>query len=165
MMHVAAYNSVPDDRAGAIVVLTGGPHRVNVGFSLLAEHHSEKLLISGVNKKVSAAKLLSLWREGNSGRPNPDGGITLGYEARNTAENAREASEWIRQNGISSICLVTADYHLPRAIMEFNNLMPDLQISPYAVKAQTWRWPFAFAEYNKTIWRWLDLRLLKDRLP
>ena len=79
--------------------------------------------------------------------------------------NAREASEWIRQNNISSICLVTADYHLPRAIMEFNNLMPDLQISPYAVKAQTWRLPFAFAEYNKTIWRWLNLRLLRGSLP
>jgi uncharacterized SAM-binding protein YcdF (DUF218 family) len=157
--HVASYASVPDDSAEAIVVLTGGPQRVNTGFNLLAEHHSEKLLISGVNKRVSAATLLSLWKEGHDDRIEPACCITIGHEARNTEENAREAAAWIRNNHISSISLVTADYHLPRAELEFHAVLPGIRITPYAVKSTRPRPMFGFNEYNKILWRWLHIRL------
>jgi uncharacterized SAM-binding protein YcdF (DUF218 family) len=161
-MHVSAYHSLPDDRAEAIVVLTGGPQRVNAGFDLLANHHSEKLLITGVNRKVTTETLLNLWKSGKYG-PNDEpfvtAGVTIDRQARNTVENAREASVWVRDNDIKWICLVTADYHMPRALMEFRHAMPDLRISPYAIKSPHWRWLFAFAEYNKNLWRWTDFKL------
>jgi uncharacterized SAM-binding protein YcdF (DUF218 family) len=157
--HVNAYTSAPDDTAEAIVVLTGGPQRVNTGFNLLAEHHSEKLLISGVNKKVSAETLLSLWKEGRADRIEPACCITIGHEARNTRENAREAAAWIRNNNITSISLVTADYHLPRAELEFRSILPHVRITPYAVKSSRPRPQFALNEYNKTLWRWIGISI------
>ena len=43
----------------------------------------------------------------------------------NTNGNAIEAKQWIEQNGIKTITLVTANYHMPRSLLEFKKALPN----------------------------------------
>lgn len=145
----------PSGRAGAIVVLTGGPNRVNAGFDLLSSGAADELFISGAGGNVSAGTLLSLWRKKNTDGPLPDCCVTIGYDARNTAQNAEEARRWIERKDVTSIYLVTGSYHMPRALLEFRNALPGLDIRPLAVQAGKAN-PFAaLTEYNKTLFSWI----------
>lgn len=141
--------------AGAIVVLTGGPNRVNTGFDLLSSGAAGELFISGAGGNVSAETLLSLWRKKNADGPLPACCITIGYDARNTAQNAAEARRWIEEKDVASIYLVTGAYHMPRALLEFRNALPGLDIRPLPVRTGKAN-PFtALTEYNKTLFSWI----------
>jgi uncharacterized SAM-binding protein YcdF (DUF218 family) len=60
--------------------------------------------------------------------------VMLGYDARNTIGNAMETAQWVRKEGIRSLRLVTANYHMPRALAEFRYAMPpDTVVLPDAV--------------------------------
>ena len=47
--------------------------------------------------------------------------------------NARETAEWARSLGYRRLILVTADYHMPRAMLELKAAMPEARIAPYPV--------------------------------
>lgn len=118
-------------KADAIVVLTGGSNRISTGFRLLQEGMGGKLFISGVYRGVEAQELLDLWTdEMKSGL---DCCVALGFEADNTIGNARETAAWAAREGVSSILLVTANYHMKRAMLEFKMAAPALDAIPYAV--------------------------------
>ncbi|MCE3233035.1 MAG: YdcF family protein [Rickettsiaceae bacterium] len=116
-----------------IVILTGGTNRLDAGIKLLNEKKANKLLISGVGKEANLASLLIL--SGNL----PDNiaqltdSIQLGYEAKNTKQNAEEAARWVRENNFQSIRLVTSNYHINRSMAEFKKQLPDVKIIPYSV--------------------------------
>ena len=73
--------------------------------------------------------------------------ISVGYRADNTAGNARETAEWVEKQGLKSIRLVTASYHMPRSLLEFHRAMPDVRIVPHPVfpprfkGSRWWLWP------------------------
>jgi len=152
----AAGDTGGDIRTDAIVVLTGGRGRVELGTALLARAAAQKLLISGVAPNVAprdvipAAQLESTILECC---------VTLGRAARNTRENAVETAGWVAANEITSLRLVTADFHMPRSLLEFHSRLPDTMIVPDPVKSENvhlsrwWFWPgtaFLLAgEYNK----------------
>ncbi|HEY3920213.1 MAG TPA: YdcF family protein [Stellaceae bacterium] len=120
----------PDRATDAIVVLTGGALRVEGGLRLLAEGKAKKLFISGVYRGVDVAELLHVSRQ------SPDSAaccIVLGHAAADTAGNARETAQWMRQEGYHSLRLVTASYHMPRSLLEFARAMPDKEIVPNPV--------------------------------
>jgi uncharacterized SAM-binding protein YcdF (DUF218 family) len=142
----------------AIVVLTGGTARVRTGVELLEHGRAGKLLVSGVYRGVDVAELLRVQQR----RPEAvECCIVLGYEAESTAGNAREAQAWVAREGISSLRLVTATYHMPRSMLEFRLAMPDTLIVPHAVmtdgfrRTGWWRHPgslaLAASEYHKFI--------------
>ena len=84
----------PERLTDAIVVLTGGPGRIDRGFELLAEDRAERLFISGVYRGVEVGELLRLAQR------SPDEMrccIELGYEASNTRGNAQEKFRAPRQ--------------------------------------------------------------------
>lgn len=145
----------------AIIVLTGGENRVKTGLDLLEAGQSDKLFISGVNPKTSTQDILKMWKDGPHKAPCC---ITLGHEAQNTEENARETKDWIEKNGIQSIRLVTSDYHMSRSLLEFGKGLPDLTILPHPIRSDDISvrnakfWKLIFGEYNKTILTWLRLR-------
>jgi len=56
--------------------------------------------------------------------------IDLGFTAADTVGNARETAEWARSLGYRSLILVTADYHMPRAMLELKAAMPEARIVP-----------------------------------
>jgi uncharacterized SAM-binding protein YcdF (DUF218 family) len=147
-----------EDRTDAIVVLTGGTGRLDAGLKLLAEGKAENLFVSGVARGVDVAQLLRIAR-----RQPEDLAccIAVGYSADNTAGNARETEDWMRRQGYHSMRLVTANYHMPRSLVEFHAAMPKTQIVPHPVFPEQfkldrwWRWPGTAAliasEYSKYV--------------
>ena len=116
-------------KADAIVVLTGGQNRIEEGFYLFSVGRAKNLFISGVNKDVTAEELRGLWQ----GAPLPACCMDIGYSATNTWGNATETKEWFEKNQIRSAFLVTSDYHMPRARLEFSYAVPDVKIYPHPV--------------------------------
>lgn len=115
----------------AIVVLTGGSNRLDVGFDLLQKGAGKKLFISGVYRGLEVKQLLKRWKD--EPQNNLDCCVVLGFEAENTASNAIETIGWLRRENFRSIYLVTANYHIQRALLEFQALAPDLDIAPFPV--------------------------------
>lgn len=121
----------PLHRLDAVVVLTGGTNRLDTGFDMLERKLGKKLFISGVYRGVDLKQLLKRWR--NEPQDNLDCCIILGFEASSTEGNAAETVEWLRKEHYHSFYLVTANYHLRRALLEFGRIAPDLAITPYPV--------------------------------
>ncbi|MCB9965108.1 MAG: YdcF family protein [Rhodospirillales bacterium] len=140
-------------QADAIVVLTGDRGRIEEGFYLFSTHRAPRLYISGVNRSVALQDLTGKW----DGAPLPDCCIDMGYEAANTWGNAQESAEWFKKHHISSIFLVTSDYHMPRARVEFHFAAPEVTVYPHPVFSEPeTRRKFEFTklmvgEYHKTI--------------
>ncbi len=146
----------PEDRTDAIVVLTGGSERLDTGLRLLTEGYAGKVFISGVARGVDLATLLRIARR----RPESLACcIAIGYRADDTAGNARETSDWMREQGYTSLRLVTASYHMPRSLLEFHRAMAETVIVPHPVfppqfkHDQWWLWPgtasLLTSEYSK----------------
>lgn len=140
----------------AIVVLTGGTLRLERGLQLLGQQRAGKLFVSGVHRGVDVQQLLRLSRQSPQAL---DCCITLGYSADHTAGNARETAKWMKDQKLKSLRLVTANYHMPRSLIEFRQAMPQVVILPHPVFPENvkmdawWRWPGTAAlivgEYNK----------------
>ena len=117
--------------ADAIVVLTGGSKRLQAGFDLLDKSMGKKLFISGVYRGVEVQELLNLLEKE---KPEyEDGTIVLGFEADNTIGNAHETVSWLNEQGYRSFYLVTSNYHLRRALLEFDMTAPHIKAIPYPV--------------------------------
>lgn len=141
-----------DKKTDAIVILTGGRNRINSGLEILSKNGSANIFISGVNENVSIDEIRKMYR---GEKRLPECCISLGYRARNTMNNAIESREWLEDMHFSSIRLVTSDYHMPRALIEFRHAMPELEIIRHPVTEDGGHsanfWYNAIKEYNKTI--------------
>ncbi|PJB69127.1 MAG: YdcF family protein [Alphaproteobacteria bacterium CG_4_9_14_3_um_filter_47_13] len=142
--------------ADSIIVLTGGPDRINSGLDLFASGKAPTLFISGVNEKVSTQELVNLWRKDAQDLPCC---IILGHKAHNTFENAVETKNWMADASVQSALLLTTDYHMPRAWLEFTTLMPEIDFYPHAIPAPKTDWILVAGEYNKTLYTLLRLKL------
>ena len=116
--------------ADGIVVLTGGSERLNVGIDLLKANKGRKLLVSGVNPTISQDKILA-------GQDVPqrlrDCCILMGRMADNTIGNAEETRTWIAAEGLKSIRLVTANYHMPRSLYIFRRALSGITVIPHPI--------------------------------
>ena len=142
-LRLAASTPAPPRRADGIVVLTGGPERIETGLRLLAEERAPRLLVSGVGHGVELPELL---RRAGADAPPLAGRVTLGRMATTTHTNATETGAWVRAQGIHGLIVVTADFHMPRAVVELGRAMPDVVLYPVpvpsgqgAVPAVSWR--------------------------
>ena len=118
--------------AQGIVALTGGDERVAAAVNLLEAHQGQRLLVSGVHHTTTKAELKQLAHGG----PRFDCCADLGYAAANTRGNAEEAAEWARAHRFKSLIVVTARYHMPRSLTEFQAAMPGVLLEPYPVEPQ-----------------------------
>jgi uncharacterized SAM-binding protein YcdF (DUF218 family) len=128
---IAKAKPPPDPRADAIVVLTGGSARIDGALQLLADRRASRLLISGVNPRVSSDDLARL--VGGDLRDDLDCCVDLGHDAIDTVGNAAETRSWAKQRGFSSLIVVTSDYHMPRSMTELAGAMPDVELIPFPV--------------------------------
>jgi uncharacterized SAM-binding protein YcdF (DUF218 family) len=122
-----------DDPAAAdgIVALTGGSdQRLEAATRLLEAGKAKRLLVSGVNPMATRQ---DLWSVTGAAKPLFDCCVDLGFTAADTVGNARETAEWARSLGYHSLILVTADYHMPRAMLELRAALPAAAITPYPV--------------------------------
>lgn len=127
-----------------IVVLTGGPGRVQAGLDSLARGNGRRLLISGVNRDLASETIMNAIAGGSA----PVCCVDLGRKARDTRGNAIEAAEWARQHDFHSLLVVTADYHLPRALIEFGRIIKDVKLVAGAVDSHASYLSMA-SEFNK----------------
>jgi uncharacterized SAM-binding protein YcdF (DUF218 family) len=129
-LYLATREVPPAPRVDAIVVLTGGPDRVENALRLLAGAAADRLLISGVGEKTDLADLAYL--AGIDPAP-LEQQITLDHSARSTRGNALETASWAQEQGVESLLLVTSWFHMPRALIEFRRSMPTVTAHPYPV--------------------------------
>lgn len=145
-------------KADGIVVLTGGTERVPAALDLLAGGMAPHLMISGVSPDSSAAKIIP---QTHPAQRLIKCCITLGTYAEDTIGNAREAALWAQQYKMASLIVVTSNYHIRRALMEFRQTLPDVILIPYVVTADHvraddwWNHPgtasLMLREYNKLL--------------
>lgn len=138
----------PDKKADALVVITGGGARVEHGLDMLAQGVAPVLFISGVGNhgdNVTINRILT-----QHGKPeirkliaqnNPE--IVLDMIAKDTINNAEQTRVFAEKRHLNSIRLVTADYHMQRALHEFHDAMPGITIMPD---------PVFPAEYHRATW-------------
>lgn len=144
-------------KTDAVIVLTGGSGRLDVGFQLLADGRAKKLFISGVAREVNADELMKLYGHGRADEFRCC--VVLGHNAGDTAGNARETAQWMAEEGFTSLRLVTASYHMRRSLLEFRHAMPRVAMIPHPVfpdgfrAGDWWRWPgtlnLLISEYTK----------------
>lgn len=112
----------PLGRTDGIVVLTGGPNRIQRGLDLLEQGQARRMLVSGVNLTVRRRDFLNQHRVS---RRLFDCCVDLGHEAIDTRSNAEETAAWVRRNRYRSIRLITTDWHMHRSRFELDQLIPD----------------------------------------
>ncbi len=131
MIFLARMPSPPQTvRADGIVALTGGEARLDTAVALLEKGAAKRLLISGVGLDTRKETLGRMAR----GKARFECCADVGYAAEDTFGNAEEAAEWTRQHGFRSLIIVTARYHMPRALREFSDAMPEVTLVPFPVE-------------------------------
>jgi uncharacterized SAM-binding protein YcdF (DUF218 family) len=129
-VHAVQVPAGTDARADGIVVLTGGADRIAAGLRLLQAGQGRALLISGVGK---GAELARLARQAGVDPASLAGRITLGRAATSTTGNADETAQWARDEKLHSLLVVTASYHMMRAMTELQRTLPGLVLLPAPV--------------------------------
>jgi uncharacterized SAM-binding protein YcdF (DUF218 family) len=168
----------PEIRTDVIVVLTGGSERLTTGLDLLERGSARRVFVSGVHRDVDVRDLL---RAANLPANYMECCLVLGHAADDTIGNAAETAEWIRREGLHSLRLVTANYHMRRSLLEFRQALPEADIVPHPVAPASvrldawWRWPGTLkllaSEYTKflaavvrAVWT-LDFHALRPTRP
>ncbi len=121
-------------RTDGIIVLTGGPGRIERGLAMLEQGKARRMLVSGVD-------LLVRPREFAAGYKVPPRlfacCIELGQDAVDTRSNGAESAAWIKRHRVRSVRLVTTDWHMRRARLELDQaLPPDVAIHTDAVRSE-----------------------------
>jgi uncharacterized SAM-binding protein YcdF (DUF218 family) len=117
--------------ADGIVALTGGDGRIGAALSLLAEHEAPLLLISGAGRGTHLGDFTA---DDATAATQYARDITLGHMADSTHGNALEAAAWARAHNMHTLLIVTADYHMPRALAELRRTLPDVRLTPVPVR-------------------------------
>lgn len=122
--------TVAAPRASAIVALTGGAQRIRAAGRLLQNRQAGRLLISGVNRVVSRAKLRRMLAIDSELF---DCCVDIDYAAQNTRGNAVETRKWATKHEFDSLIVVTSSYHMPRSLTELSHLLPAVDLVAYPV--------------------------------
>jgi uncharacterized SAM-binding protein YcdF (DUF218 family) len=131
-LRLAAQPAAPLGRADGIVVLTGGAERIEAGLRLLADGRAPTMLISGIGGKADLAALAHGSGVDTTALAER---VKLGREATSTHGNALETATWVRDNRIATLIVVTAWYHMPRALTELHRIVPGVMLLPEPVRA------------------------------
>ena len=140
-----------DARTDAIVVPTGSEGRIQRGLQMLEKGTAEHLLVTGVDREVKPREFAA---EYDVPDQLMDCCVTLGFAALDTRGNARETAVWVAENQVGSIRLVTADWHMRRAALELDAILPEsTPVVRDAIHTEPSLW-LLFLEYHKLIATW-----------
>ena len=117
--------------ADGIVAFTGGADRVETALRLLSEGRADKLLLSGDWRRRGTGRI------GPSRRGQPNAARYAGHPRPRRRLNPWQC-RWRpprgpRANAIHSLIVVTASYHMPRAMAEIERVLPDTALYPLPV--------------------------------
>ncbi len=122
--------------ADGIVALTGGDDRVSEAMALLADRQAPRLLISGAGR---GTYLGDFTKDDAAAATKYAANITIGHMAGTTHGNAVETADWVAGHHMRTLIIVTADYHMPRALQEMQAALPDVALIPYPVRPPAMR--------------------------
>lgn len=147
---------VDGERTDAVIVPTGAAGRIERGLEVLGKGEAGKLLVTGVDPEVKTGEFAAQF--GASMRL-MDCCVTLGSDAVDTRGNAVETADWVEREDISSVRLVTSDWHMRRAAGELAGRLPDtVTILRDAVHSEP-SLRILFLEYHKFLASWVARRL------
>lgn len=143
-----------DEHTDGVVVLTGGTGRIQRALEVLDRGWARQLLVAGVDTEVRPREFAI---EYGVAAQTMACCVTLGYQSVDTRSNATEARHWIERNKMTSVRLVTTDWHMRRARADLAAEVPaGVRIVTDAVPSQP-SLRILFLEYNKliarTIWQ------------
>ncbi len=137
----------------AAIVLTGARGRLEHGVDALRHHKARRMFLAGADPSVT---------KGDIARRLPGGArlvaccVDLGSQSVDTRSNAHEAEAWLAKHHYHSLLLITSDWHMRRALFEFENVLGSrYAIHPDAVGTQP-AFATLFGEYNKYLLRRLS---------
>lgn len=122
--------------AQGIVALTGANsnERLATAMGLLEDGYGRRVLVSGVNPMASRADVRRVSR---AVRRLYDCCVDLGFTAADTVGNARETADWAGAMRYRQLIIVTADYHMPRAMLELNAVLRGTGVTTQAYAVPT----------------------------
>ncbi|TRD11016.1 YdcF family protein [Erythrobacter insulae] len=148
---VALPQPADDLETDAVVVPTGGEGRIAQGLAVLDAGLASKLLVSGVDREVKPGEFAAQFDVDQSLL---DCCITLGFAAVDTRSNASEIAQWAEDNDVSSLRLVTTDWHMRRAAGELSRTLPEnVTVIRDAVPSEP-SFSALFLEYHKLLASW-----------
>ena len=126
------------------IVLTGGDNRVKKSLQIFFQikNINKNLFISGVGKGFNKKTLKKLTEQNLNNEKTIECCIQIEGISRNTFSNAVESLKWVKSKGINSFVLLTNNYHMPRAMLEFKSIFKNIKIIPYV-----------FIDENKIWWK------------
>jgi uncharacterized SAM-binding protein YcdF (DUF218 family) len=153
---VALPQPAAGEKTDAIVVPTGGSGRIARGLQMLRDGAAERMLVSGVDSDVKPHEFAV---EYDVPAETMECCVTLGFAALDTRGNARETSNWVVESKVHSLRLVTSDWHMRRATLELESVLPEgTVVIRDAVRTEP-SLRTLFLEYHKLLAAWL-VRLL-----
>ncbi|MBL8773367.1 MAG: YdcF family protein [Phenylobacterium sp.] len=136
--------------AQGVVALTGANSndRLSAAMGLLEDGYGRRMLVSGVDRKATREDIRNVSR---AVRRLYDCCVDLGFTAADTVGNARETLAWAKAMRYRELIVVTADFHMPRAMLELNAVLrpAGIETQAYAVPTRSlksrdwWRHPGA----------------------
>ena len=149
------------------IVLTGGNHRVKKTLEIFfkVKNNEKNLFISGVGKGFSNNTLKNLTKDKFNNEQIIECCINIEGVSNNTFSNAVESLKWVKTKKITSFVLLTNNYHMPRAMLEFKNIFKNIKITPYIFTDKNnywWKKSINFiSEYFKYKFTYLRINLLQ----
>ena len=122
------YNQVNFNyQTDGIAVLTGGKGRISLGLELFNKNNNLKLIISGVDKKVSDKSIIPNDLKNKSN-------ITIDKDSESTYQNAKIINKWASKYKLQNITIITSYYHMPRSMILMQSLTPNINFYAYPVE-------------------------------
>ena len=135
--NILSFEKHHNKESSNIVILTGGTNRIKDGLKIIEGFRKEnknnyKILVSGTGTGFTKNSLKK--KLGPNFNPKLiQCCIDLDSVSKNTFTNASGTFKWAKKNDIKEFILITSNYHMPRAILEFENIMPNLKIYTYTI--------------------------------
>jgi uncharacterized SAM-binding protein YcdF (DUF218 family) len=158
-----ANDGAPPGNADGIVALTGGPFRINDALELLAAGRAQRLLITGVNPVTRPVEISRLVPEHQHWFSCC---VDIAHST-NTIGNAVETARWVRSRRFKSLIVVTANFHMPRAMAELAHELPDVTLLPYPVVSEKMRvepWWENSETVRLLLWEYVKFLVAKVRM-
>jgi len=112
-----------------IIVATGGSNRILKGLQLAQIENDRKMLITGVGKGIQKDDIAKAILAYENQKQVLNCCVDLGLSALNTQGNAHESYRWLKRHRAQSTFLVTANYHMPRLVLEFERIAPEIKVN------------------------------------
>jgi uncharacterized SAM-binding protein YcdF (DUF218 family) len=139
------YFLAPQDKVtnvDAIVAVSGGEtaSRAQGAIKLYDQGYASTLIFSGAAQDPTSVSNAAAMRSIARSAGVPASAILIEEDSVDTYENAQNTARIIKDQGITSIILVTSPYHQRRANIEFRRALgKDFKIINYSASDENWR--------------------------